>query len=104
MRDTPVTAPVAALREDVDFGNPLPAEECEHALPQQRGRLLVVLGEVMVSAGIDEELRGGHDRGEPLRELEVLVAVDDVQLQPYTIRPRRRPVVTPLAERQRRIA
>src|SRR6266508_503637 len=76
------------------------AEEREHALREQRGRLVVMLGEIVLGAGIDEELRSGHDRGEPLRELEVLIALEDVQLQPHAFRPRRRPVVAPLAERQ----
>src|SRR6266508_2202587 len=38
------------------------AEEREHALREQRGRLVVMLGEIVLGAGIDEELRSGHDR------------------------------------------
>lgn len=53
-------------------------EELEDALPQQRRRLLVVLGEEVLGAGIDEELCSGHGRGEPLRDLVVLVGLENV--------------------------
>src|SRR5438270_11105760 len=79
--------------------SPLP-EKLEYALREQRGRVGVVLGEIVLGAGIDEELRSRHGRREPLRELEVLVALEDVQLQPHPFRPGLRPVVAPLAERQ----
>ena len=51
------------------------AEEPEHALGQQGGRLVVVLGEIVLGARIDQELRSGHGCGQPLRDLEVLVAL-----------------------------
>jgi Glycosyl transferase family 2 len=58
----------SALRRPLPPGDGLD-EEREHALRQQRCRLVVVLGEIMLGAGIDEELRSGHGRGEPSREL-----------------------------------
>jgi hypothetical protein len=44
-------------------------EEREHALREQRGRLVVVHGEIVLAAGMNDEVRSGHGRGEPLREL-----------------------------------
>src|SRR5918912_1536650 len=79
-------------------------EEREHALLEQRGRLLVVLGEVVLGAGVDEELRPGHGRRETLRDLVVVVAVQDVQLERHAVGPGLRPVVAPLPERQGRVA
>jgi hypothetical protein len=55
-------------------------------------------------AAIDEELCSGHCRGEPLRDLVVLVGLENVQLQAYAVRPRRRPGVALLAERHGGIA
>ena len=63
-----------------------------------------MLGEVVLGAGIGEEFGSGHRRGEPLGDLEVLVALEDVHLQPHSFRPRCGPVVAPLAERQGRVA
>jgi hypothetical protein len=46
---------------------PTTTRELEDALPQQRRRLLVVLSEEVLGAGIDEELCSRHGRGEPAR-------------------------------------
>jgi hypothetical protein len=75
---TPPTGPVLrtpeTLRTQARTSSHL-AEEPEHALGQQGGRLVVVLGEIVLGARIDQELRSGHGCGQPLRDLEVLVAL-----------------------------
>src|SRR6187401_1629067 len=79
-------------------------EEVEDALSKERAGRRVVLGEVVLRAGIHEQLRAVDGVGETLGELDVLVTLQDVELEFDAVRPRRGPVVAPLTERQRRVA
>ena len=63
-----------------------------------------MLGEVVLGAGVHEQLRAIDGPGESLGELDVLVTLEDVELEPDPLGPRRRPVVAPLTEWQRRVA
>jgi hypothetical protein len=58
----------------------------------------------VLRARVDEEVGAVHGGGELSCELDVVVAIEDVQLQPHAVGPRRRPVVAPSAERERGVA
>jgi hypothetical protein len=55
-------------------------EEVEYAVRKQACRFVVVLGELVLGPGVDEQPGAGHGLRERLREREVLVGFENVQL------------------------